>query len=92
MIVSIKWEFVDISFKEEVPSRVVKLILKATDENQDGFITVQEVENLLKRIGAQDQMSTQEIEEIMVELGIEEGAAGVPVTKVKDFFMHTIGK
>jgi hypothetical protein len=65
----------------------VKLILKATDENNDGFISVQEVENLLKRIGAQDRLSKKEIEEVMLEIGIDEGAAGVSITKLKDLLM-----
>ena len=79
--------FVPFSFQQEVPSRVVKLILKATDENNDGLISVQEVENLLTRIGAQDQLSKEEIEELMMEMGIDEGAAGVSVTKVKELLM-----
>lgn len=65
----------------------MKLILKATDENNDGFISVQEVENLLKRIGAQDRLSKKEIEEVMLEIGIDEGAAGVSITKLKDLLM-----
>ena len=77
--------FVTFSFQQEVPSRVVKLILKTTDENNDGLISVQEVENLLTRIGAQDQLS---IEDLMIEMGIDEGAAGVSVTKkVKEILM-----
>ena len=75
------------SFQLEVPSRVVKLILKATDENNDGLISVQEVENLLKRIGAQDRLSKKEIEELMTDIGIEEGAAGVSITKLKELLM-----
>jgi Ca2+-binding EF-hand superfamily protein len=62
------------------------MILKATDENNDGLISVQEVENLLSRIGAQDQMSKKEIETIMEEMGIHEGV-GVPVSTVKAFFL-----
>ncbi len=65
----------------------MKLILKATDENNDGFISVEEVENLLKRIGAQDRLSKKEIEEVMLEIGIDEGAAGVSITKLKDLLM-----
>ena len=81
-------QFVTFSFQQEVPSRVVKLILKATDENNDGLISVQEVENLLTRIGAQDQLSKEEIEDLMMEMGIDEGAAGVSVTKkVKEILM-----
>ena len=75
------------SFQQEIPSRVVKLILKATDENNDGLISVEEVENLLKRIGAQDRLSKEEIEEIMLGLGIDEGAAGVSITKIKELLM-----
>ena len=65
----------------------MKLILKATDENNDGLISVEEVENLLKRIGAQDQLSKEEIEDLMLEMGIDEGAAGVSISKVKELLM-----
>ena len=54
------------SFQQELPSRVFKMILKAADENNDGLISVQEVENLLSRIGAQDQLSKEEIETIHI--------------------------
>jgi Ca2+-binding EF-hand superfamily protein len=75
------------SYSQEIPSRVFKLILKATDENNDGYISVQEVQNLLQRIGADNQLSQTEIEDIMNELGMENGAVGVPLAKVKDFFL-----
>jgi Ca2+-binding EF-hand superfamily protein len=62
------------------------MILKAADENNDGLISVQEVENLLSRIGAQDQLSKEEIETIMEGMGIQQGV-GVPVSTVKAFFL-----
>jgi Ca2+-binding EF-hand superfamily protein len=62
------------------------MILKAADENNDGLISVEEVEHLLERIGAADQLSKDEIETIMKDIGIDQGV-GVPVKKVKDFFL-----
>lgn len=70
-----------------MPSRVFKMVLKATDENDDGLISVEEVENLLSRIGASDQMSKEDIQTVMSDLGLEAGGVGVPVENVKDFMM-----
>jgi Ca2+-binding EF-hand superfamily protein len=62
------------------------MVLKATDENNDGLISVDEVSNLLVRIGASDQLEKGEIKEIMMDIGIDKDV-GVPVQKVKEFFL-----
>lgn len=62
------------------------MVLKATDENNDGLISVDEVSNLLRRIGASDQLDKTEIKEIMTDLGIDK-EVGVPTDKVKAFFL-----
>mmetsp|Transcript_16497 Transcript_16497/g.19015 ORF Transcript_16497/g.19015 Transcript_16497/m.19015 type:complete len:125 (-) Transcript_16497:168-542(-) len=74
------------NFPQEMPSRVLKMIMKATDENQDGLISVEEIEHLLERIRASDQMSKNEIETAMSTLGLDQGV-GVPIKKIQDLFL-----
>mmetsp|Transcript_22097 Transcript_22097/g.36562 ORF Transcript_22097/g.36562 Transcript_22097/m.36562 type:complete len:132 (+) Transcript_22097:104-499(+) len=74
------------NFPQELRSRVFKMVLKAADENNDGLISVDEVSNLLERIGASDKLNKGEIEEIMKDLGID-ADVGVPMQKVKEFFL-----
>ena len=45
----------------ELPSRFRKEIVKATDKNKDGMISVDEIEALLKQIGASEQLTHEEI-------------------------------
>lgn len=47
----------------ELPSRFRKEMVKATDKNKDGMISVEEIEALLKQIGASDQLTRAEIGE-----------------------------
>lgn len=49
------------SYKMELPSRFRKEIVKATDKNKDGMISVDEIEALLKQIGASEQLTHEEI-------------------------------
>ena len=57
----------------------------AADVDGDGFISVSEVETLLKNIGAKDILSESEIEEVMAEMGSKEGPKGVPVADVAKY-------
>jgi hypothetical protein len=49
------------SYKMELPSRFRKEMVKATDKNKDGMISVEEIEALLKQIGASDKLTRAEI-------------------------------
>mmetsp|Transcript_14664 Transcript_14664/g.21638 ORF Transcript_14664/g.21638 Transcript_14664/m.21638 type:complete len:83 (-) Transcript_14664:190-438(-) len=75
------------SFSQELPSRALKLILKAADENDDGLISVEEVEHLLERIKVSDKMTKDEIKNAMESLGLDEGI-GVPMKKIRDLFLR----
>jgi Ca2+-binding EF-hand superfamily protein len=60
------------NFPDEMPSRVWKEILVTSDEDKDGFISVEEIEHTLKNIGASDKVSREEILLLMKELGSEQ--------------------
>lgn len=79
--------YIDRSFSQELPSRALKMVLKATDENKDGLISVEEVENLLERIKVSDKMTKAEITSAMESLGLDEGI-GVPMKKIEDLFLR----
>ena len=44
-----------------VPSRFRKEMIKAADKNKDGMISVEEMEAVLKQIGAEKQLTHEEI-------------------------------
>jgi len=73
------------SFTRELPSRFAKEVCKAADVDGDGYISVHEVEKLLKNIGASDKMTASEIEEVMDDIGTKEGPKGVPLLAVVDY-------
>ena len=55
-----------------MPSRFFKMMMKAVDTNEDGFISMEEYKTLLTNIGASDQMSEEELNEIFLEIGDSE--------------------
>jgi Ca2+-binding EF-hand superfamily protein len=68
---------------QELPSRVLKEILKATDINKDDKISVEELNHLLERIGASDKMSMTELADVMAELGVKDDKVDIKVLKEK---------
>mmetsp|Transcript_5859 Transcript_5859/g.14672 ORF Transcript_5859/g.14672 Transcript_5859/m.14672 type:complete len:179 (+) Transcript_5859:62-598(+) len=56
-------------FSNQTPTRFFKMIVKAVDSNQDGVITMEEYQVLLKNIGAHEKMTDQDMHDIFVELG-----------------------
>lgn len=56
------------SYTQTIPSRFVKEVLNAADENHDGYIEQSEFVHLLRNIGVQDQLTPGEIDEIMTEV------------------------
>ena len=50
-----------------------KEVLKATDINNDGKVSIEELEILLKNIGAESKFTHEEIEEIVRDMGSEDG-------------------
>jgi len=70
----------------ELPSRFRKEIVKATDKNKDGMISVDEIEALLKQIGASEQLTHEEIEQIMSEAGLTKGVNAIPIAQFLKIF------
>jgi len=70
-----------LSFPQELPSRVWKQILLSADTDGDGYITVQEAENILEKIGAADQLTTEELAEALKEVGAVDNKIEVEVLK-----------
>lgn len=50
-----------------------KEVIKATDVNKDGKVSVEELEMLLKNIGAEHQFTHSDVEELVRDLGSEDG-------------------
>ena len=48
------------------------MMIKAVDSNDDGVITMDEYQTLLKNIGASEKMSGEELKEIFDEIGDSE--------------------
>mmetsp|Transcript_28046 Transcript_28046/g.40132 ORF Transcript_28046/g.40132 Transcript_28046/m.40132 type:complete len:154 (+) Transcript_28046:170-631(+) len=77
------------NYQMTVPSRFRKEMIKATDKNQDGMISVEEMEAVLKQIGAGEQLTHEEIEQIMAEAGVTKGVNAVPIDQFLKFFENT---
>ena len=58
------------SYTQTLPSRFAKEVVSAADRNGDGVISVEEIEKLLENIGATDQLTHDEIDEILTEVGV----------------------
>ena len=58
-------------FTQSIPSRFVKEMINALDSNHDNVVTMEEYQTLLKNIGADDKMTSDELKECFDELGVE---------------------
>lgn len=77
------------SYTQDLPSRFIKEVVKAADENKDGMIDVEELQHLLTNIGSQDQLSRQEIES-MIHTHFGPDTSQVPVDVVIQRFLDRI--
>jgi len=90
-------EYYASDFENQTPNRFFKMIVKAVDSNQDGVITKEEYQTLLKNIGAQDKMTEGDLHEIFEELGDEEleGETVITVDSIEKRwtpFLHVMWK
>jgi Ca2+-binding EF-hand superfamily protein len=76
-------EYRKTNWPEELPSRVLKEILTATDENKDGKISLQEMEHFLEHIGASEKMTRADLVELLTELGAKDDMVDIQVIKDK---------
>lgn len=83
-----------ISYQNELPSRFVKELLHAADENKDGFLEKHEFQHLLANIGAKDKLSSEELDEIVVEaLGEDpKDDPKIPMDRIKSILMAQFAK
>ena len=50
-----------LSYTQEVPSRFKKEVVLAADKNRDGMISVEEIDELLRSIGASEELTEEEV-------------------------------
>ena len=58
-------------------------MISAIDANNDNVITREEYQALLKNIGAEEQMSEEELDSIFEELGVGEDEKVIPVELIE---------
>jgi hypothetical protein len=83
-----------ISYQNELPSRFVKELLQAADENKDGFLEKHEFQHLLANIGAKDELSSEDLDEIVVEALGEDPQENpkIPMDRIKSILMGQFAK
>jgi hypothetical protein len=79
------------SFGQTLFSRFLKEMIVVTDANQDGKISMKEMRNMLKNIGADERdISQQDLEAVFAELGHEEdGESLIDCDEVEEILMGT---
>eukprot|EP00579_Thalassiosira_antarctica_P001847 CAMPEP_0201871012 /NCGR_PEP_ID=MMETSP0902-20130614/4013_1 /ASSEMBLY_ACC=CAM_ASM_000551 /TAXON_ID=420261 /ORGANISM="Thalassiosira antarctica, Strain CCMP982" /LENGTH=144 /DNA_ID=CAMNT_0048396847 /DNA_START=153 /DNA_END=587 /DNA_ORIENTATION=+ len=76
-LLSVLNEYKNGNFEHDTPTRFFTNIVKAVDSNQDGVITMEQFQILLKNIGAQGKLTEQDSHEIFEELGVDNGGEKV---------------
>lgn len=56
-------------------------MLRVADEDADGYISMEDAQHALERIGVADKLTTEELELAMQELGATEGRVEVQAIK-----------
>ncbi len=63
--------FFNHSYTQEIPSRYKKEVICAIDRNNDGFATLDDIDQLLVNIGAKGRVSRHNLEHALSELGMK---------------------
>lgn len=71
------------NFSQCTNSRFFKTIISAVDTNNDNLISMEEYETLLKNIGADEEMTKEDMDAIFDELGVGEDEKVIPVELIK---------
>lgn len=71
------------NFSQCTNTRFFKTIISAVDANNDDLISMEEYETLLKNIGAEEQMTKEDMDAIFDELGVGEDEKVIPVDLIK---------
>jgi hypothetical protein len=82
------------SYQQTIPSRFVKDIVKAADENGDGFLERDEAERFLANIGAGDKLTSADLTEIMTEVFGGDGGDvdKIPIDRVQEALLSYFEK
>uniref|UniRef100_A0A7S1VI06 EF-hand domain-containing protein n=1 Tax=Grammatophora oceanica TaxID=210454 RepID=A0A7S1VI06_9STRA len=75
------------NFAQTMPSRFVKQVLDAVDEDKDGFVTVEEAQTLLKNIDKACELSEDELTTIMSDINCDDDERGVPLDKIRELLL-----
>lgn len=88
------WSPLPASYQIELRSRFVKELLQAADKNKDGFLERHEFQHLLANIGAKDKLSSEELDEIVVEaMGDDpQKERKIPMDRIKSILMGQVAK
>lgn len=78
------------SYRQEIPTRFAKEIVKAVDMDKDGVVTGKEIEQLLKNIDTGHKMNKEEINGVLKELGASDPTKGIAVNQVMEVFQNTM--
>ena len=79
---SILHQYRNENFTQCTNTRFFKHIISAVDTNNDNVISREEYQTLLKNIGAEEQMSDEDLDAIFDELGVGDDKE-IPVEKLK---------
>ena len=71
------------NYSQSTNTRFFKTIISAVDANNDGEISMEEYDTLLKNIGAEEQMTQEERDALFEELGVGEDEKVIPVELIK---------
>ena len=71
------------NYSQSTNKRFIKTMISAIDANNDNVITREEYQALLKNIGAEEQMSEEELDSIFEELGVGEDEKVIPVELIE---------
>ena len=82
------------SYQQTIPSRYVKEVFGAADKNGDGFLEKSEFTAFLDNIGAGEQLTSEELDEILAEVVEEDSGTAdrISVERAKEVMLDNILK
>lgn len=78
------------NYRQTLPSRFVKELLKYTDENKDGLWSQEEFKSFLKNIGAGDKLTQEEVSDIMQHVSGDGTSDEISISKVQKVFLEEL--
>jgi len=75
-------EYRKVNFSQTLPSRSMKQILEALDEDKDGFVTSTELLHFLENINASEKNSPEELDEIVTKFDESDNHKGISIQSI----------